>query len=586
MKPGTRTQFAALSGTDLETAHFCIHVSGDPEKWNPFSSADPAVGPGEAPLEERPIHCVSIKVPIYDEVATNNARLENPKARAVYRRVYRPEMQFSVFDLEKMNQVASDGGETDMLADPPEDEEVETVLDSFDYQYPLYEECFAALDELGPEKGLLLSIGREEAAAETGADNTASFDSGRIPGSMTPEAVLALRLSLNRDAGNVLWEYASPAIFYAPPRAYELTRSYQAARFDPPVPNPAWLDGYRLARVFMFKEADLEINILDEDGREVGDVAGKTRLSRGWHSFVADYATVLSATGIDAGSRFLVELRAESEDLPHPQRQLFDGLLDVHRQGPKTGMVVEHDVTLDDGALNLTREDFSVVKSCGPTLRFVRSCNNQISRKGIQATGEGWSHNHEKKIVLYVASEVDDRPMPPWIQEKVGTFFDSMEAPVRTWNFAVANGTCFRKAEGAWHAELGRHGELTEEGEGDNSFFVYRAKDGTKYKYVNPPCPWSPNATGERAFDRMGGHGMDDRVDLYGSFICATSPSTCSNSGSLCTRRAAFCFANPAMQQSANDIARFAFNVPMPVTSSVRTGSCMIGKSCNKCSGS
>ena len=506
--PGTRTQFVALSGTDLRKAHFYIHVSGNPEKWDPFSSADPAVGPGEAPLEERPIHYVPIKVPIYDEVATNNARLKNSNAQAVYRWVYRPEMQFSVFDLDRMMQIAPDGGETDLLADPPEDGDKKTVLDSFDYQYSLYEEYFAALDDLGPERGLLLSIGGEEAAAETGSDRTASFDPERIPGSMTSEGVLALRLSLNRDAGNVLWEYAS-AIFHAPPRSYELTRSYQAARFDPPVTNPPWLDEYRIAEVFMFEEADLEVNILDMDGNKVGDVVGKTRLSRGWHSFVVDYATVLSAAGIDEGSRFKVELRAESEGWPHPQSQRFDGLLDVHRQGRKTGMVVEHGVTLDDGALNLTREDFSVEKSCGPRLRFVRSYNSQINRKGIQAMGEGWSHNHEKKIVLYVASEIDDMPMPPWIRERVGTFFDSMEAPVLEWNFAIVNATCFRRAGGAWHAERGRHGELTEEREGDNSFFVYKAKDGTKYRYVNPPCPWTPDEHGERAFDLMGGHGMD-----------------------------------------------------------------------------
>ena len=43
---------SSISGVD-SLGRRGTDVSGDPEKWNPFSSADPAVGPGEAPYGKK-----------------------------------------------------------------------------------------------------------------------------------------------------------------------------------------------------------------------------------------------------------------------------------------------------------------------------------------------------------------------------------------------------------------------------------------------------------------------------------------------------------------------------------------------------
>ena len=209
IKPGTHTQFVALSGTDLETAHFYIHVSGAPEKWDPFSSdAGPAVGPGEAPLEERPIHYVPIKVPVYDEVATLEARRSDEDAPPVYRRVYRPEMRFSVLDLEGPKLLRTDAtGETDDILD----DKIPAISTSdleIEFDYTLLQGDFDPLDPLGPGENAAIAAGADEYEATfSESEQCLELDLDRLE-SLDSEGFLALRLYRSHDPENILWEFA------------------------------------------------------------------------------------------------------------------------------------------------------------------------------------------------------------------------------------------------------------------------------------------------------------------------------------------------------------------------------------------
>ncbi|MCP4548497.1 MAG: hypothetical protein GY835_18735 [bacterium] len=77
-----------------------------------------------------------------------------------------------------------------------------------------------------------------------------------------------------------------------------------------------------------------------------------------------------------------------------------------------------------------------------------------------------------------------NQSIPGWVQALKGRFYRPDEAPepVNEWDGVSVNGTLFKKNGGAWHAERGRHGRLTEDGEE----FIYTAKDGTRYYYDAP----------------------------------------------------------------------------------------------------
>ena len=220
IKPGTHTQFVALSGTDLETAHFYIHVSGNPEKWDPFySDAGSAVGPGEAPLEERPIHYVPIKVPIYDEVATIKARRSDEDAAPVYRMVYRPEMRFSVLDLEgpKLLRTYSEDRTDDVF-----DYKIPFVSTSdsqLEFDYTLLQDEFDPLDPLGPGTTAAIVAGDcEYEATVSGEEASLSLDLDMLD-SLDAEGFLALRLYMNHDPENILWEFAFENVLITPDEA-------------------------------------------------------------------------------------------------------------------------------------------------------------------------------------------------------------------------------------------------------------------------------------------------------------------------------------------------------------------------------
>ena len=121
MKPGTHTQFVALSVTDLETAHFYIHVSGDPEKWEPvLLGRRSRHRPRATPLSRsaRSTTCRSRYRYTTNWPLSRRAGATKTRPRSTDG-VYRPEMRFSVLDLEgpKLLRTGATGQTDDILDD-------------------------------------------------------------------------------------------------------------------------------------------------------------------------------------------------------------------------------------------------------------------------------------------------------------------------------------------------------------------------------------------------------------------------------------------------------------------------------------
>ncbi|WP_036193631.1 hypothetical protein [Marinobacter daepoensis] len=75
----------------------------------------------------------------------------------------------------------------------------------------LYSLIGPEFDRLTPIDGgqdLILAIGEHETRIEVGEDNTLRFNNIEHLAGLDPEDFLSMRLYLNQDAGNVLWEYA------------------------------------------------------------------------------------------------------------------------------------------------------------------------------------------------------------------------------------------------------------------------------------------------------------------------------------------------------------------------------------------
>ena len=209
----------ALSTT---AAHQYLHVVGRelnamPDK--PDFGADPS-----SEFPERPGQFVPIKVAVYDEEASEElqgtqealALAGVQQDSSVYRWVYRPEMQYSVFELD-----VSDIQTVDI-----DEDDNETVRDLTDSDAPviagnddalrvkqsLLGSEYDALSLFSSEEGLIASLeGYEQSidpaqTGETSPDWNFS-DLGHL-GQLGSEDFLSLNILKNSDGGNVLWEWA------------------------------------------------------------------------------------------------------------------------------------------------------------------------------------------------------------------------------------------------------------------------------------------------------------------------------------------------------------------------------------------
>lgn len=231
IKPGKHIQLVQLPQADIDNAHYYIQVSGEPLEGNPnFSNSvfDSTGAAGEGALQYRPDRYVPIQVPLYDEVTTEAIEAARQTAAVqgqptpettepVYTWVYRPEMQFSVFDLDLKRierydkdqtpaepiQIIPIGNDLDNLARMLEDDvtfaELFYGLDASDYE---------PLAPFGPDRQLVFALGDYEYAASVGLDGRLYFDDFEDINLLEGEDYLAFRLYQNSDDANLLFEYA------------------------------------------------------------------------------------------------------------------------------------------------------------------------------------------------------------------------------------------------------------------------------------------------------------------------------------------------------------------------------------------
>jgi hypothetical protein len=218
IKPGNHLQVVKLQGDVLGTQHFYIHVSGEPTTaLADFSTT----GAGSGVLAYRPDHYVPVRVPIFDETTTREVQNAAKYAEEggaspgavqnIYQWPYRPEMQFSVYDL-KINQLTTTAtGQTpnDLL-----NSQVPQISsgDQLNIEYDLMAAMANGqpLDRLpgyGPSQQLLFSLGGYEVKATIGPDGHVTYSDLGFLKDVDVDSVLMLRLLSNNDAANSLWEF-------------------------------------------------------------------------------------------------------------------------------------------------------------------------------------------------------------------------------------------------------------------------------------------------------------------------------------------------------------------------------------------
>jgi len=180
------------------------------------------------PLRYRPAHYVPFKVPLFDEQYTqiqqdlyDDALEDNPdnnikEPEPLYRWYYRPELQFSQYDFDAksliVKQTDSEGNETETSIDISKDGSdfgplFDEYTDSVELLFDLLGPELETLPPLENDREFILSLGGEEVLATIGQDGKVVFENPEHLNQLSEEDLLSLRLYLNGDSANVLWEY-------------------------------------------------------------------------------------------------------------------------------------------------------------------------------------------------------------------------------------------------------------------------------------------------------------------------------------------------------------------------------------------
>ncbi|MCG7982336.1 MAG: hypothetical protein JAY90_06230 [Candidatus Thiodiazotropha lotti] len=225
IKTGRQTQVIRLPENILGKQHLYVQVSGEPMSGNPdFGSS----GLHEGKLQYRPDLYVPVKVPVFDEESTllqlqayrlakrgfeeGTVSVEPDEPDPIYRYAYRPEFQFSVYDLA-MQEVRR----TDILNETENvlvvDESMITSTDQLvELLYDLTASVAGPLDAFSYEgnRELVFAVGEHEIRATLGEGQQLQFDNDSLEHLtfIDPIDYLTLRLYSNNDAENILWEWA------------------------------------------------------------------------------------------------------------------------------------------------------------------------------------------------------------------------------------------------------------------------------------------------------------------------------------------------------------------------------------------
>ncbi|SDM09544.1 hypothetical protein SAMN05216186_1522, partial [Pseudomonas indica] len=227
IKPGRQVQVIHLPEKVLAKQHLYLQVAGQPSNRNPDFSSN---GQASGLLKYRPTHYVPVKVPLHDEEASelsrqayrkaekDNPDLELKKPEPLYAWQYRPELQFSLYELnvEQIRREYVDGDTNDVLKDKSP-----TISGGDKYLafvYDLISSEFGMLDtwDIKGERNLLLDLGGAEVKVAVGSDRTVRFENLDSIAGLDESDYLTLRLFSNNDMGNSLWEFAFEQLFMFP----------------------------------------------------------------------------------------------------------------------------------------------------------------------------------------------------------------------------------------------------------------------------------------------------------------------------------------------------------------------------------
>lgn len=292
----------------------------------------------------------------------------------------------------------------------------------------------------------------------------------------------------NQTKGMVALDLSlTPPCTGGPTCNYGVERVYHQGQFDTPGLLDYYTDGYRIIDFTLTTSARVQALLFDGTGQQKKVIVPEEPLAAGTYNFIVDYDTIHNVPGIDAkyAPGYAVSVIITPEDGSAPYKKTVLGRINERTENKMLGNTVVHDVMLHDGALNLTRQDFSF-SGRGPQLFFARSYTNQNSGLRHRPLGNGWTHTLDMRLIPGTTNEYSgSNALPDWVPGKKGIFYNPATlaaGSAKKWTSLTVNNTPFKKSGDTWRAGRGSHGTLTETAEG----FIFTAKDGTQYSYDAP----------------------------------------------------------------------------------------------------
>ncbi len=242
--PGRHLEVVNVSNMTHTNDHIYVQVSGEPFNREPSFQRDaltPLTNDDEkftynnahnrdGLLQYRPDRYVPFKVQVWDESATVAAQLAYNQAKVqglaspaslikpkpVYQWLYRPELQYSLYQLD-INAIEREqnGITTDI-----QNETTPVIGSTDDLLRVLYDlqgsnkKMPGGFSFTGDKKDeLIFAIGANEIKATIGDNQQIVFDDLNALALLDVEDFLSLRLYANNDASNVLWEWAFEFVY-------------------------------------------------------------------------------------------------------------------------------------------------------------------------------------------------------------------------------------------------------------------------------------------------------------------------------------------------------------------------------------
>ncbi len=530
VKPGRHIQLIRVSEENIGTQHLYVQVNGEPFIRSPNFSGEPNIefeknqerdadapdgpdfdtlGAGEGALQYRPKHYVPFLAPLWNEEASLQAQLsynafmrsgqaggqEPPlKPEPIFDWRYRPEFQFSVYDLEvsAIERWRSPNDDELLMLDPVDLLEEETpIISSSDqlisFIYDLADQVGDPLELFNAEKKeLILAVGEEEFVLSFDND-TVEIENLEQLAYLSASDYLTMRLYNNSDADNILWEYA-----FELEKVFHLSRTESIGQFNDEVPTTT--DSYRTFTFNITEPTDFKVDLLDHNRGVVDTLIDESDLEAGNYAYTVVYEDVAPSVLFQPGIDFYLR---ETYDVDGDiSERNFTGYIRNQTESADLGHVIEHDTLIHRGALTLRREDMQL-KGAGPQLSFTRSYSNENKVVNeVTDLGPGWTHSHNifMQITNGSDADVDNHNIPVWVFNHRGPanpeLFDPADIPEDNLVpkiVSVTSGGMFLNFNSTWYNQRGYHGRISFPGGAEpGSEVVFRSKDGTQYFFILP----------------------------------------------------------------------------------------------------